>query len=74
MRFKKREKFNPCYVRSFEILEKTGLVAYRLALSPEIANLHDVFHVSMQRKCFVDPTHVLEIPPIELKKNRQYEE
>ena len=74
VRFGKRGKLNPRYVGPFEILEKIGPVAYRLALTPEFSNVHDVFHVSMLRKYVADPTHVLEQPPIELERNLQYEE
>ena len=36
--------------------------------------MHDVFHVSMLRNYIVDPTHLLDQPPIELEKNLQYKE
>ncbi|XP_057482029.1 uncharacterized protein LOC130768958 [Actinidia eriantha] len=74
VRFEKKGKLNPRYVGTFEILEKIGPVAYRLALTPEFANIHDVFHVSMLRKYVADTTHVLEQPPIALEKNLKYEE
>ncbi|XP_057478233.1 uncharacterized protein LOC130765750 [Actinidia eriantha] len=74
IRFGKKGKLNPRYIGPFEVLEKIGPVAYRLALTPELANVHDVFHVSMHRKYVADPTHVLEQPPMELEKNLQYEE
>ena len=41
-------------------LVELGPVAYRLALTLELANVHDVFHVSMLRKYVADPTHMLE--------------
>ena len=74
VRFEKRKKLNPQYVGPFEILEKIGPVAYRIASTPEYANAHDVFHVSMLRKYVADPTHVLEQPSMELERNLQYEE
>ncbi|KAG8501232.1 hypothetical protein CXB51_003367 [Gossypium anomalum] len=43
----------------FEIIEKVGPVAYRLALPPELEKIHDVFHVSMLRRYRSDPSHVL---------------
>ena len=49
-RFGKRGKLSPIFISPYEILERIGLVAYRLALPPELAKLHDVFHVSMLRK------------------------
>ncbi|XP_058181284.1 uncharacterized protein LOC131299723 [Rhododendron vialii] len=74
LRFGKKGKLNPRYVGPFEILEKVGSVAYRLALTPELANIHDIFHVSMLKPYVSDPTHVLALPPIELKQDLTYEE
>jgi len=39
-------KLTPHFVGPFEILEKVGVVVYRIALPPSLSNLHDVFHVS----------------------------
>jgi len=42
-------------------------VAYEIALPPQLANLHPVFHVSQLRKYVFDPTHVLEAEDIKIK-------
>jgi len=42
----KCRKLTPRFVGPFEIVEKVGAVAYRIALPPSLSNLHDVFHVS----------------------------
>lgn len=47
MRFGKKGKLSPRYVGPFEILDKIGEVAYRLALPPSLSNVHNVFNVSM---------------------------
>ncbi|GKG51455.1 hypothetical protein Tco_0541839, partial [Tanacetum coccineum] len=44
MRFGKKDKLAPRYVGPFEILERIGLVAYRLRLPEELNNVHDTFH------------------------------
>ena len=49
-------------------------MAYRLRLPSELANIHDVFHVSMVRKYIADPSHILKEQPIQLKENLTYEE
>ncbi len=49
-RFGKRGKLAPRFIGPFEILQRIGSVAYRLALPEQLANVHPVFHVSMLRK------------------------
>ncbi|GKE16108.1 hypothetical protein Tco_1423685, partial [Tanacetum coccineum] len=42
------------------ILERIGLVAYRLRLPEELSSVHDTFHVSNLKKCLADANlHVL---------------
>ena len=50
LRFGKRGKLSLIFTGSYEILVRIGPVAYRLALPPELAKFHDMFHVSMLRK------------------------
>ena len=60
VRFGKRGKLSPRFIGPFEIIERTGTVAYRLALSPSMTCVHEVFHVSMLRKNTPDPAHVVD--------------
>ena len=50
VRFGKQGKLSPRYIGPFEILERVGTVAYRLALPSSLSGVHEVFHVSMLRK------------------------
>jgi hypothetical protein len=50
-RFKIRGKLAPRYIGPFKILEQRGEVAYQLELSPQLSDVHDVFHVLQLRKC-----------------------
>ena len=59
VRFGKRGKLSSRFIGPFEILERVGTVAYRLALPPSMSGVHEVFHVSMLRKYTLDPTHVV---------------
>ena len=74
MRFGKREKLRPRYMGSFEILEKIGEVAYKIALPHDLSHVHPVFHVSMLRKYVADPTHVIDYVPLEVQPDLTYVE
>ncbi|KAI5346014.1 hypothetical protein L3X38_013893 [Prunus dulcis] len=74
MRFGKHGKLSPRYIGPYEIIEHIGLVAYKLALPQELSQIHDVFHVSIIRKYMLDPSHVLERQPVELREDLTYEE
>ena len=74
MRFGKKGKLSPRYIRHFEILERVGEVAYRLALPPSLSSVHLVFHVSMLRKYHGDPSHVLDFSLVKLDKDLSYVE
>ncbi|GJU50162.1 putative reverse transcriptase domain-containing protein [Tanacetum coccineum] len=54
IRFGKRGKLNPCYIRPFKILAKVGTLAYRLELQEQLSRVHSTFHISNLKKCFVD--------------------
>ncbi|GJS80328.1 hypothetical protein Tco_0730209 [Tanacetum coccineum] len=54
VRFGKREKLNPRYVRPFKEIEKVGSVAYKLELLEELSMVHNTFHVSNLKKCYAD--------------------
>ncbi|GKF03856.1 putative reverse transcriptase domain-containing protein, partial [Tanacetum coccineum] len=54
VRFGKKGKLAPRFVGPFEIVEKVGLVAYRLDLPEELDGVHDTFHVSNLMKCLAD--------------------
>ncbi|XP_075473374.1 uncharacterized protein LOC142504384 [Primulina tabacum] len=74
MRFGKKDKLSPRYIGPFEILDKVGDLAYRLALPPDLDRVHNVFHVSMLRKYLSNPSHVLQYESLDLLPNLSYEE
>ncbi|KAL5560428.1 hypothetical protein UlMin_036640 [Ulmus minor] len=74
IRFGKRGKLNPRFIGPYEVLECVGKVAYRLALPPNLASVHNVFHVSMLKKYVPDTSHILEQEPMELHEDLTYEE
>ena len=60
VRFDKQVQLSSRFIRPFEVLERVGAVAYRLALSSSLSGFHEVFHVSMIRKYTPYPTHVVD--------------
>ncbi|GJT15025.1 hypothetical protein Tco_0873731 [Tanacetum coccineum] len=67
-RLERRVRLAPRYVGPFKILERIGLVAYRLRLSEELNSVHDTFHVSNLKKCLADAN--LHIPLDEIKVDK----
>ena len=59
IRFGKNGKLSHRFIGPYEVIEKVGPVAYRLALPPELENIHNFFHVSMLRRYRSDPSHVV---------------
>ena len=74
VRFGKRGKLSPRFIRPFEILERIGTIAYRLALPPSMSGVHEVFHVSMLRRYTPDPAHVVDWGEIEINTYGTFEE
>ena len=60
VRFGKRGKLSPRFIGPFEILERVGTFAYRLALPPSMSGVREVFHVSMLREYTPDPAHEVD--------------
>ncbi|XP_048228263.1 uncharacterized protein LOC125369536, partial [Ricinus communis] len=74
LRFGKQGKLSPRYVGPYEIIERVGPLAYRLALPTELSSIHDVFHVSMLRRYRSDPSHIIPEPEIEITEKLTYVE
>ncbi|XP_073019974.1 uncharacterized protein [Primulina eburnea] len=74
MRFGRKEKLSPRIIGPFEILDRIGERAYRLALPPDLDIVHNVFHVSMLKKNISNPSHDLRHEPLDLMLNLTYQE
>ena len=72
--FAKKGKLSSRFIGSYEVLERIGLVAYRLALPPELAKLHNVFHVSMLRRYRSDESHILPVQDVQVQADFSYDE
>ncbi|GKC90147.1 hypothetical protein Tco_1150796, partial [Tanacetum coccineum] len=67
VRFGKKWKLAPRYVGPFKIVERIGLIAYRLRLPQELSNIHDTFQASNFKKFLADAN--LQVPLEEIKIN-----
>ncbi|GKF09788.1 hypothetical protein Tco_0044012 [Tanacetum coccineum] len=74
VRFGKKGKLAPRYVGPFEILERIGLVAYRLRLPEELNSMHDTFHVSNLKKCLADANLHVPLDKIKVDKTLRFVE
>ena len=66
-------KLTPRFIGPFKILQRIGLVAYKIDLSPQLTKVHDMFHVSLLRKADVDPTRILAQVPVKVKEDLTFE-
>ena len=67
LRFVLKGKLTPRFIGPFRILQRVGPVAYKVDLPPQLAKVHDVFHISLLRKADVDPARIL--PQVEVKED-----
>ena len=74
MKFEKKGKLSPRFIGPYEVIEKVGPMAYRLALNSNLEKIHNVFHVSMLRRYRSDLSHVVLLETIELRPDLTYEE
>ncbi|KAI3808291.1 hypothetical protein L1987_24240 [Smallanthus sonchifolius] len=72
IRFRKRGKLSPRFVRPFRIMARVGEVAYRLELPDELSGIHPTFHVSHLRKCLADESAHVPLTDIEVDNCLNY--
>ena len=73
-RFQTRGKLAPRYIGPFPVMTRVGTVAYQLELPPELSEVHNVFHVSLLRRCILPPEKRTDMAEIELAKDLTYQE
>ncbi|XP_017622023.1 uncharacterized protein LOC108466179 [Gossypium arboreum] len=70
LRFGRKGKLSPRFIRPYEIVERIRPVAYQIALPLELQKIHDVFHVSMLWRYKSNHSHVISTEDIEEKELR----
>ncbi|GJY03557.1 hypothetical protein Tco_0369497 [Tanacetum coccineum] len=66
IRFGKRRKLNPRYIRPFKIIDKIGTVSYRLELPEQLSRVYSTFHLSNLKKCMVDEPFAIPLDEIQI--------
>ena len=64
-------KLSPRYCGLFEVLERIGPVAYKLAL-PASTRAHNFFHVALLKKYVNDPNHVINWDLIQVEPEGEF--
>jgi hypothetical protein len=73
-RFGMGKKLSPRFIGPFPIIKQVGEVAYKLELPESLSGIHNVFHVSMLRKCLQKPSEHIDIQLPQLQEDLTYEE
>nr|GEU92867.1 putative reverse transcriptase domain-containing protein [Tanacetum cinerariifolium] len=66
VRFGKRGKLSPHYIRPFSIIARVDPVAYTLELPEELKGIHSTFHVLNLKKCLAKGDIILLMDEIQL--------
>ncbi|XP_052485110.1 uncharacterized protein LOC128040407 [Gossypium raimondii] len=74
LRFGRKDKLSPRFIGLYRILKRVGSMAYQLELPQKLGRIHDVFHVSMLRRCRFNPSNVVFVEEIEVRPNLMFEE
>nr|GFA52987.1 putative reverse transcriptase domain-containing protein [Tanacetum cinerariifolium] len=72
--FGKRGKLNPKYVGPFKVIARVGSVAYKLDFLEELSRVHNTFHVSNLKKCYVNEPLAVPLDGLHFDNKLQFME
>nr|GEW48510.1 putative reverse transcriptase domain-containing protein [Tanacetum cinerariifolium] len=64
--FGKRGKLSPRFIGPFKVIERIRPVAYKFELLEKLRGIHDTFHVSNLKRCFVNDDVVIPLDEVQL--------
>ena len=74
MWFGKKGKLSPRFIRPFEITQRVGRLAYRIALPPDLIEMHDIFQMSTLRKYVANLNVIVEYELLKIQEGLSYVE
>ncbi|KAL4339694.1 hypothetical protein GQ457_08G026290 [Hibiscus cannabinus] len=74
LRFGRKGKLSPRFIRPYQNIRQIGPVTYHLELPLELSLIHDVFHVSVLRRYRGDPSRVISTDEVEIRPDLCFEE
>ena len=60
------------YCGPFQILERVGLVAYKLEL-PVNVKVHNLFHISLLKRCVANPKHIIDWNVVQVVEEGEFQ-
>nr|GEY41403.1 hypothetical protein [Tanacetum cinerariifolium] len=72
IRFGKCRKLSPQFIGLFKVIERIGPVAYKLELPDKLRGIHDTFHVSDLKRCFVNDDVVILLDEVQLDEKLHF--
>nr|GEX83348.1 putative reverse transcriptase domain, ribonuclease H-like domain, aspartic peptidase domain protein [Tanacetum cinerariifolium] len=74
IRFGKHGKLSPRFIGPFKVIERIGPVAYKLEFPDKLRRIHDTFHVSNLKRCFVNDDVIIPLDEVQLDEKLHFVE